>query len=433
MDLAESNPTIVNSTILKVKEEVETSVFDDGNSQKSFLIRLDNRHWRVSEVIYNIFGSIDGKRTIAEINTTLHDKFSFQIDEHKLINIIQTAFVQNGLLEGCTAITTPPGKTMMWGRFTLLRPSFIEKFRGFTFLFQKLCLVTLSLISIVWLIYVYSFNSQSKVVESIFRLDLTDIVLCYLFVFVSGMVHELGHSIAAMKYGVSPGRIGVGVYFIMPVLFSDVTKIWKINRRQRVIVDLGGMYLQCVFLLISLLLNNLILNSGLINIAILLSGLTILGNLNPFIKFDGYWILVDYLGITEVKSVMADLWKNLIYKMLRKPERPVPLSRMKKNVIYIYSLFTACFFVYFVVFLGKSVLLAFGNVASDVIQLWNLDPSDVHITFKGVFDYISTRVTTFISLFFFAVIIWRMVIKKLVIRLNKTTRNLREEAHCATN
>lgn len=422
-----------SNPVLKVKAEVEISVFDDGNDQPCYLITMNGRQWKVSETIYYILFSMDGKRTVEELQGFLHDRFSLRISKQKLEQVIELTLVRNGILEGTIATTEPPHNKMMWGKFTLLRPSVIAKLKIFIFLFHKKTLMGLSSLAVIWLAYILFAYSNTQVISSMFSLDIKDIALCVFFIFATGLIHEFGHSIAAMSYGVAPGRIGVGVYFVMPVMFSDVTRIWRIKRHQRVIVDLGGMYLQCVFLMLSFLFNALFLHSHLLNIAILLSGFTILGNFNPFIKFDGYWVLVDYLGITEVKTVIYQLWANLFYKVLGRPAVPVLLSTGKKVIMYIYSLLTVCFFASFIRFLVESWILAFHNLRDDITALLKLTPSQVNISFAEAVRYLSDRITTYIALFFFLNLVWRYVLRKVLLQFKKKRARVPEEVRCAAD
>lgn len=425
----QKNSSLLNHSVLKVKEGVEASLFDDGNKNKSYLIKMDNRHWKVSEVVYNIFCSLDGNRTIGQIREYLIDKYLLDIDEQKIEQIVQLTFVNNGILEGTTAVTVPPKDKMLWLRITLIKPEIIKKFQIFSFLFNKKCLKALGSIALAWVMYILYSNSNTEVVNKMFKLDIKDIFLCYVFIFSAGLIHELGHSLATMSYGVSPGRIGLGVYFIMPILFSDVSRIWKLKRTQRIIVDLGGVYLQGVFLVFSFLLNYFFVKSTLLNIAILISGFQILGDFNPFIKFDGYWVLVDYLGITEIKPVMSQLWGELFCKVFHRPHKPVVLNKTKKIVIFGYSILTACFFIYFFRFLVDSSVLAIKNIIMDISLFLRLFPSGLNITYHSAIGYISGRITTFIVLFFLFRFIWLYVVKKLIARLKKN----RKESHCATN
>ena len=60
------------------------------------------------------------------------------------------------------------------------------------------------------------------------------------FMFASSFFHELGHASACKYFGVRHGGIGFGLYLNFPVLYTDVTEVWKLNRAQRCVVNLAG-------------------------------------------------------------------------------------------------------------------------------------------------------------------------------------------------
>jgi putative peptide zinc metalloprotease protein len=123
----------------------------------------------------------------------------------------------------------------------------------------------------------------------------------YLLFLLSLLVHELGHASACARYGARPSDIGAGVSLFYPVLYSDVTAAWELTRRQRVVVDLGGIFFQSVL-------------GGLctlgfwatgwapLRVTCLLIAASCVFSLNPFFKFDGYWVLADALGVTNLSS-----------------------------------------------------------------------------------------------------------------------------------
>ena len=49
-----------------------------------------------------------------------------------------------------------------------------------------------------------------------------------IFMLVSSFFHELGHASACKYCGVKHGSIGLGLYLNFPVLYTDVTEIWKL-------------------------------------------------------------------------------------------------------------------------------------------------------------------------------------------------------------
>ena len=58
----------------------------------------------------------------------------------------------------------------------------------------------------------------------------------------SAAFHELGHAAACRYGGAEPGAIGVGVYLVFPVFYTDVTDSYRLGRAGRVRTDLGGLY-----------------------------------------------------------------------------------------------------------------------------------------------------------------------------------------------
>lgn len=123
-----------------------------------------------------------------------------------------------------------------------------------------------------------------------------DVVIGYPLFLLALLLHELGHAAAAQRGGARPQRVGFVIYLVWPAFFSDVSESWRLRRGARVTVDIGGVYFQY-------------LATGLAAVCyaatgwrplgamVLMSLLGCLANLNPFFRFDGYWLLADALGV----------------------------------------------------------------------------------------------------------------------------------------
>ena len=66
-----------------------------------------------------------------------------------------------------------------------------------------------------------------------------------------GFFHELGHATAARYGGATPGVMGVGIYLMMPVFYTDVTDSYRLGRRGRLRTDLGGLYFNAIAILVA--------------------------------------------------------------------------------------------------------------------------------------------------------------------------------------
>jgi len=52
--------------------------------------------------------------------------------------------------------------------------------------------------------------------------------------------HECGHAAACRYGGARPGRIGMGIYLVWPVFYTDVTDSYRLSKAGRLRTDLGG-------------------------------------------------------------------------------------------------------------------------------------------------------------------------------------------------
>jgi hypothetical protein len=107
---------------------------------------------------------------------------------------------------------------------------------------------------------------------------------------VTTFVHELGHLLVAAHYGVRARSMGVGLMYVQPAGYTDVTNSWLVRRPARIAIALGGVLFQSVPLVLCYA-------------AWRLTGLPVLGwycvlstawmafNLLPFVRLDGYWVL----------------------------------------------------------------------------------------------------------------------------------------------
>lgn len=110
---------------------------------------------------------------------------------------------------------------------------------------------------------------------------------CFLVII---LLHELGHATAAYRFGIEPQEIGFGLYFIFPVFYTNVTCIWSLSVRERIVVNLAGIYFQLIANLPLLLL----FYTGICNtvsfVLITANTIGLLSALNPFLRYDGYWL-----------------------------------------------------------------------------------------------------------------------------------------------
>lgn len=163
--------------------------------------------------------------------------------------------------------------------------------------------------------------------------------------------HELGHASACTYFNVDHGDIGLGVYVIYPVFYSDVTESWLLSRRARMVVDAGGLYFQSIF---SATTGMIWYFTGDIVCFYITTSLlaTAIVNVNPFLRFDGYWLLSDYLGHPRLDRVAREYAKYVVSRLWRRRALPPKPEIFEHNsrlcaAIVTYSVMYVAFMVYF--------------------------------------------------------------------------------------
>lgn len=132
------------------------------------------------------------------------------------------------------------------------------------------------------------------------------ILLIMLMSLASATFHEFGHAAACRYGGARPGRMGCGIYLVWPAVYTDVTDAYRLGRRGRLRTDLGGVYFNGLFVMG---VTALYLWSGFqpLLVAVLATNIEIFRQLIPTLRFDGYYIAADLVGIPNLfKYIGAD-------------------------------------------------------------------------------------------------------------------------------
>ncbi|SJM93276.1 biotin/lipoyl-binding protein [Crenothrix polyspora] len=123
----------------------------------------------------------------------------------------------------------------------------------------------------------------------------------------SKVIHEFGHAFAASHFGCRVPTMGVALLLGMPVLWTDVTDAWRLSdRKQRLTIDAAGMIAELTLAVFATILWTMLpdgpFRSGIYLLASTAWVLTLAVNLNPFMRFDGYYLLTDGLDIANLQD-----------------------------------------------------------------------------------------------------------------------------------
>ena len=131
------------------------------------------------------------------------------------------------------------------------------------------------------------------------------------------IVHELGHALACKRFGGECRELGVMFLVGVPCLYCDVSDSWLLDRRwKRILVSAGGMVMELSLAAIATFVWLLSAAGGVRDIAVTVmvvcSVSTLLFNGNPLLRYDGYFMLSDWMGIPNLGQQASTLIRERI-------------------------------------------------------------------------------------------------------------------------
>lgn len=158
--------------------------------------------------------------------------------------------------------------------------------------------------------------------------------------------HELGHAYVAKKHGCRVGSIGVAFLLLFPVFYTDTTDAWRLrNPRDRLRIVLAGVVTELHLAMLATLAWSLLPDGPLRSVAFFVgttSWITsLLVNISPFMRFDGYFALSDLLRAENLQPRAFALarWhlRETLFDLREAPPETLPAGRKRLFIAYAYA------------------------------------------------------------------------------------------------
>ncbi|MCO6435855.1 MAG: HlyD family efflux transporter periplasmic adaptor subunit [Phycisphaerae bacterium] len=159
-------------------------------------------------------------------------------------------------------------------------------------------------------IFVAIHNRQSLAQPLEGMLATRNLALMWLTLVVLKVFHEFGHAFACKHFGGHVPEMGVSLIMMTPCAYVDATSSWGFSRRRdRLVVALAGMYIETAIAALAVfvwaLTDPSLLHSAAYNVMFLAGSVTVLFNINPLMRFDGYYIMSDLVEVPNLRARSA--------------------------------------------------------------------------------------------------------------------------------
>ena len=356
-------------TFLSKEIEIHKNV-----NESKYFIEYNNNYFLISDFIYDILSYLKS-----------NNKIEFKLISKKFnLNNSDAIFIFEEIKRILITIKTSENKGNIKFKLTIINTKYVNKIsKIFTHLIPrniKSFILALLIISTLFFLFFYLLRDNFETHSEINYLILYPIFIIIL------LFHEFGHAVAAKKFGLTPKEIGFGIFFIIPILYSNVSCIWILDKHKRVIVNLSGIYFQ---LLVSLFFSIFLFeHTELLMILYSMNIGLLFFSLFPFIKTDGYWVISDYFD----KLNLFERANNYLFMLYKKKE--------KFNLFYFSYSISHFIFIFFVIY------TYYKNFHISELNIQNL-------TYKVIFKY-----TFYLIMMYFLIISLASKFKK------KTFKNI---------
>ncbi len=317
----------------KFRQDLEESRFPESDGVESVVLKdpVTERYFRLSRYEYNFLTALNGERSVEQAVEFMKGKGVHYSEEDA--KLIFTRAAHYGLVLGTpfgTAKRLASLKRQMKnaGKAKFVASSFFysipllnpDAFLGktvwvFNLIARRRFVLPLFLAALgaIYLVitgwsrvereYLYFFNARN-----LFYLTIT--------LTVAKFTHEFSHAYCAKSFGLHVPQMGVSLLMFIPCLFCNTTDAWGLaDRRQRMAISAAGILAETIMAVgaayIWWFTKPGVLNSLAFYLMAVSFVSTIVFNGNPLIKFDGYFVLMDYLRIPNLAQKSMDHVKYL--------------------------------------------------------------------------------------------------------------------------
>lgn len=314
----------------------------DGASQTYYVLKdpISLNYFRLEEGQRFVVGMMDGKHTLADIQREFEKRFRPERLSLEELEAFAQQLIESGLAlsqarqAGRLLVerSQKQDRQAFWQKifniFCIKVPLFnpnatLDRLEplGRTFFslgFFSLCL--LGMVGAIGLVLSHLDEFVQRLPSYREFFSLQGLFYIWLTLGLVKIVHELGHGLCCKAMGGDVHEMGVLFLFFFPSLYCDVSDSWTLaSKWKRMAISAAGVYVELLLAAgATFIWWSSDPASGVHHLAfavmIVCSANTLLCNANPLMRFDGYFVLADYL---EVPNLSQEAWRCLKNGWLR--------------------------------------------------------------------------------------------------------------------
>jgi putative peptide zinc metalloprotease protein len=156
------------------------------------------------------------------------------------------------------------------------------------------------------------------------------------------VIHEFGHGLSCKAFGGEVHEMGALFLCLSPALYCNVSDAWTLpSKWQRMVVSFAGIYVELIIAALATFVwwntpGQPFINHMSLMLMIICSVNTVVFNGNPLMRFDGYYVLADWLEVPNLSEKANRYLKNLFLGAgLGVEVPPQPVMELRRRVLFV--------------------------------------------------------------------------------------------------
>jgi putative peptide zinc metalloprotease protein len=157
------------------------------------------------------------------------------------------------------------------------------------------------------------------------------------------VIHEFGHGLSCKAFGGEVHEMGALFLCLSPCLYCNVSDAWTLpNKWKRIIISSAGIYVELMIAAIATFVwwntpSHPFVNHMSLCLMVVCSVSTVVFNANPLMRYDGYYVLADWLEIPNLRDRSNRFLKNLTLEYgLGVEVQPEPYMALWRKVLFVF-------------------------------------------------------------------------------------------------
>jgi putative peptide zinc metalloprotease protein len=156
------------------------------------------------------------------------------------------------------------------------------------------------------------------------------------------VIHEFGHGLSCKAFGGEVHEMGFLLLCLSPAMYCNVSDSWTLpNKWHRIIIAAAGIWVELIIASIATFVwwntpSQPFINNLSLSLMIVCSVSTVVFNANPLMRYDGYYVLADWLEIPNLRDRSNRYLQNLVLdKCLGIEVQPEPYMALWRRVLFV--------------------------------------------------------------------------------------------------